>query len=157
MQTEPSKRSLSFQARGGGGGSRSRDGATNQTEPSLSQPIAEAPGLFLWGLGGTLAEKQPADRISGARHGRARGGELDLGRNLHGRARGLDHPARARRGGGDWWWGAAEPAVGRTGASNSIGESEGLLAVSFFFLSTFFFPSFFPFPGRDEGGRGEGD
>jgi len=52
---------------------------TNQTEPNLSQPIAEAPGLFLWGLGGTLAEKQPTDRISGARHGRARGGELDWG------------------------------------------------------------------------------
>jgi hypothetical protein len=78
MQTEPSKRRLSFQARVGGG-SRSRGGATNQTEPSRSQPIADAPGLFLWGLGGTLAEKQPTDRISGARHGRARGGELDWG------------------------------------------------------------------------------
>lgn len=51
------------------------NGTTDQTEPNRSESIAaNAPGLFLWGLGGTLAEKQPTDRISGARHGRARRG-----------------------------------------------------------------------------------
>ena len=39
--------------------------------------------------------------------------------------------------------GSGRAGGGRTGTSNSIGESEGLLAVSFFFLSTFFpLPSF---------------
>lgn len=45
-----------------------------EPKPSRSESIADAPGLFLWGLGGTLAEKQPTDRISGARHGRAQKG-----------------------------------------------------------------------------------
>lgn len=39
--------------------------------------------------------------------------------------------------------GSGRAGGGRTGTSNSIGESEGLLAVSFFFFSTFFsLPSF---------------
>lgn len=60
------------------------------------------------------------------------GGEI-----RHARARGLDHPARGR---GGLVVGSGRTGGGCTETSNSIGESEGLLAVSFFsFLSTKYF------------------
>lgn len=106
--------------------------------------------------GGLSQRNSPPTVSSGARHGRARGGELERGIR-HGRARGLDHPARGR-GGEDWWWwwGAAEPVVVARGGAIRSEKARVCFAcgfVFFFFLSLYLSGSFFPGRDEDEGAR----
>jgi len=88
------------------------------------------------GTRGTLAEKQPTDRILRCSPWARAGGGARGGGNRHARG---ERPSRSSggRGRGGLVVGSGRTGGGCTGTSNSIGESEGLPAVPCVFFLLF--------------------